>query len=233
VTSPRLDRGAKRGVDDGGRVLDPEAEEFAASLEEVQPRLHRLELQAAQLGLAIAPLYLASARGSLRHVLACLLHQRSHGDLGVSMGDELCPGTSLRLLPMEGRAGVGERFRVVGRSATPAYGAEIPNWARRPDMAADLLSSPEAVALCSGPVGAALLFDALARHCWLHGASGTKWATDVSGAHALVSGLTDGAGFPHPGRGATGGLIDREVADLLGRLGWLRMRSPRILGDKT
>ena len=233
MTAVRLDRRAKRVADGGARVLDLEAEAFAAALEEVQPLLHRLELQAAQLGLAIAPLYLASARGSLRHALECLLHQRGNGGLEVLMADELCPGTSLRLMPIEGRAGVGERFRVVGRSATPACGAEIPNWARLPDLAADLFCSREAVALCSGPVGAGLLFDALARHHWLHCTSGTKWATDVSGAHALVLGLTGGAGFPHPNRGATGGLIDREVADLLGCLGWVRMLSPRILGDKT
>lgn len=212
---------------------DRAAMDFVALLDDVQPRLHQLELQAVDLGLAVAPLYLASARGSLRHVLACLLHQRGAGRAGGTGDAEICPGTSLRLAPVNGREGVGERVRSVGRRTSPAPGGDVPSWAARPDLGAALLGSNVAVTLCRGPVGAGLLFDALARHRWLHSASGAKWASDVSGAHALVTALAGGAGFPHPGPFATAGLVDREVADLLAGMGWLRMVSTPMPAART
>ncbi|WP_394437617.1 hypothetical protein ACGGKE_10445 [Sphingobium naphthae] len=208
------------------------AQAFATSLEDIHPLLHRLELQAHQLGLAVAPLYLASARGSLRHVHKLLLHQFGP-DLSEMSGRELCPGTSLHLRKIADRDGVGERFLIGQRRMAPAERRETASWAGRPDLGAALLSSAQAANLCDGPVGAGLLFDALARHRWLHRASGAKWSTDVSGAHALVTAMTGGCGFPHPGDGATGGLIDREVAELLSQLGWLRMVSASMPGDPT
>lgn len=210
--------------------LDERSNAFAEAMDEVQSRLHRLELEVIQLGVAIAPLYLASARGSLRHVTDCVIHQRGvmRNDAGTS--NELCPGASLRLMPLEGREGIGERFARSASGCGRVPEAEAVGHARRPDLGADLLASPEATAVCRGPVGAAMLFDALSRHRWMHGPSSTKWATDVSGAHALVSAIAGGACFPKPGLTSTGGLVDREVADLLAHIGWYRMVSTRMPG---
>lgn len=211
--------------------FDGRTDALAERIEDVQSRLHRLELETSQLGVAVAPLYLASARGSLRHVTDCLVHHLGGRYADAAMPEELCPGTSLRLLPVAGRDGIGARYKVAARGRKPAPGADVDAWARRPDLGAALLASPEAAAICRGPVGAALMFDALARHRWMHGRSAAKWSTDVSGAHALVSALADGCGFPHPGPTATAGLVDGEVVDLLASLGWLRVVSTRMPGQ--
>lgn len=216
------------GVGDfGGRVAS-----FAASLDDMHLRLRRLELEAAELGIAVAPLYLASARGSLRHVAACLAHQVASDQRGRLRGGELCPGTTIHLRSTE-RAGIGDRHVFVSGRARPAPGADGAQRARRPDLGVDVAGSQEAVRLCGGPVGAALLFDALSRHRWLHVSSGTKWSTDRSGAQVLTSIVALGASFPIPGPVATAGLVDRQVADMLADLGWLRLETTRMPDHAT
>jgi hypothetical protein len=230
VTAAHLLAQATPSAPTEGR-LDPSSRRFAASIDVVQSELHELELQSQQLGLAIAPLYLASARGSLRHVLACLYHQRGDADRHVAAQGELCPGSSLRLMPVEGRGGIGHRCRLSGRRVVPALGGDVTPWASKPDLGADLMPSSTAREFCRGPIGSALLFDALARHRWMHRTSGSKWSADTSGAQALVSALTAGRGFPLLESTATAGLLDLEVVELLAALGWDRILSTRMPGD--
>ncbi len=231
MTAANLLAPATSSAPPAGR-LDRPSRRFAASIDLVQSELHELELQSQQLELAIAPLYLASARGSLRQVLGCLYHQRGEGGRRVASEGELCLGSTLRLMPLEGRSGIGQRCRLSGSKVTPAPGGDVSPWASKPDLGADLMVSSAARAFCRGPIGAALLFDALARHRWMHRTSGSKWSADTSGAQALVSALMAGGGFPLLEPSATAGLIDLEVVELLGVLGWERILSTRMPGDK-
>lgn len=191
--------------------------------------IHGLELSVADLGIPVAPLYLASARGSLRHVSACIDHDaRRHGAVGSS--DEIVPGSGVTLVAQADRPGVAVRTRRTSRMVVPEPLAEIPSWAAAPDLGADLVASAEAALMCSGPVGATLLFCALAHHWWMHRGTGAKWSTDVSGAYALVAALNDGSGCAVPVTGLAARLVDAEVVGLLNKLGWSRLLSPPIPG---
>jgi hypothetical protein len=187
--------------------------------------IHGLELSVADLGIPVAPLYLASARGSLRRVSACIGHDAGrHGAVGGA--EEILPGSGVTLVAQADRPGVAVRARRASSgSAVPEPLAEIPSWAAAPDLGADLVGSPEAASMCGGPVGATLLFCALAHHWWMHRVTGTKWSTDASGARALVAALNDGAGCAMPLAGPAARLIDVGVVDLLESLGWSRLLS--------
>jgi hypothetical protein len=208
-------------------------EALAASLDALHAPLHMLEIGIGARGVPIAPLYLASARGSLRHVASCLAAHEARTLPPTRRSRELCPGSGIELRASADRPGLGDRRRVVGRRVEPAEGADVSPWARRADLGADLVACGDAAAFCQGPVGAALLFDALARHRWLHHASRSKWSTDISGAHALVSAISAGAGFPLPSPRTCGGLVDREVVELFRTLGWSRILSPQMPSEPS
>lgn len=186
--------------------------------------IHGLELSVADLGIPVAPLYLASARGSLRHVSACIEHDaRRHG--AVESPDEIVPGSGVTLVAQSDRPGVAVRARRTSGRTGPEPLAEISSWAAAPDLGADLVRSPEAASMCAGPVGATLLFCALAHHWWMHRVTGTKWSTDASGARALVAALNDGSGCAMPVAGPAARLVDARVVGLLETLGWSRLLS--------
>jgi hypothetical protein len=204
------------------RVADVEV-----GLAAIHPLVHELELRIADLGIPIAPLYLASARGSLRHVSACIEHDA--GRYGATdSSDEIVRGSGVKLVADGNRPGIGNRVRRTPRRTVLEPLAEIAPWAATPDLGADLVASAEAISICAGPVGATLLFCALAHHWWMHRATGAKWSTDVSGAHALIAALNDGAGCAMPVTGTAARLVDAEVLALLDALGWSRLVSPPI-----
>lgn len=204
-------------------------EDLELSISAIQPLIHQVELKAADLGIPIAPLYLTSARGSLRHASACVAQHAARAWAN-GEGDEVVLGSGIRLQALENRPAVGQRCRSVGRRDEPKRGLELSSWARRPDLGADLMASPAAKAFCSGPVGSTLLFCALAHHRWLHVSSRTKWSTDLSGARALVAAINDGSSCAIPTSGTLVELIDEEVMELLSALGWSRMLSSAIPG---
>lgn len=201
---------------------------FETSLAAVHSLIHELELDAIGLGVPVAPLYLASARGSLRHVSACIGQHAAHSPNFIR--DEIVAGSGILLRASANHAGVGIRSRAEGARLSDAPGAELQPRPARADLGADLLRSAQASALCSGLVGATLMFAALAHHRWLHKPTRTKWSTDTSGARALVAALTDGAGFDMPTAGAAARLVDALVVDLLASLGWVRMLTPAMPG---
>lgn len=187
--------------------------------------IHGLELSVADLGIPVAPLYLASARGSLRHVSACIEHDAGRRSAAGST-EEILPGCGVTLVAQANRSGIAVRARRTSSGwAVPEPLADIPSWAAAPDLGADLVRSPEAASMCAGPVGATLLFCALAHHWWMHRVTGTKWSTDASGARALVAALNDGAGCAMPMSGPAARLIDIGVVYLLETLGWSRLLS--------
>lgn len=215
-----------------GAAAHPDAASFLHTLETrlaaVQSLIHELELVAVDRGVPVAPLYLASARGSLRYVSACIGRYVSCSPDAVR--DEIVLGSGILLRASDHRAGVGTRARADAGGLADHASAELQRRSARPDLGAHLLRSVEASALCGGPVGATLMFAALAHQRWLHLPTRTKWSTDVSGARALVAALTDGAGFDMPTAGAPTRLVDALVVDLLGALGWTRLLTPAMPG---
>lgn len=211
-----------------GAVNDDLGEALAA----LHPLIHALELRITDIGVPIALSYLASARGSLRHVAACLTHHASRPCGGEQpIIGEVVPGSDIVLKPEPHRPGVATRARVSPRGARKAPGAEMPRWAAVPDLGAALITSPAAAAMCSGPVGSTLLFCALAHHRWMHLATGAKWSTDLAGAAALVKAMNDGSGCSIIVSGIAACAIDREVLEVLSDLGWARITSPAMPGS--
>ena len=199
--------------------------DIESTLATVHRLIHGLELGVADLGIPVAPLYLASARGSLRHVSACIEHDvHRYGATGET--DEVVPGSGVILVAQAGRPGVAVRARRASCGAVIEPMAEIPPWAAAPDLGADLVASTDAAAMCVGPLGATLLFCALAHHWWMHRATGARWSTDVSGARALVAALNGGSGCAVPVTGPAARLVDGEVVGLFDALGWSRLLSP-------
>ena len=225
-----LPQGATRPLEAGpGVEIGSPLAEVEAAIGSLHPLLHDLELKVAALGIPVAPLYIASARGSLRHVSACIGHFATRPRAVADHG-EVILGSGIGFAADARRSGLGIRTRFRGRSTMPALGAELPSWAAMSDLGADLFGSPEARSLCEGPIGATLLFCALAHHQWLHIASGAKWSTDRSGARALVAALNSGAGCTMPAVGLMTRLVDVEVVDMLAAMGWARLISPRMPG---
>jgi hypothetical protein len=140
--------------------------------------------------------------------------------------DEVVVGSGIYLRPCDGRPGIGERVRAAGLIDDP--GAELQPRPVVPDLGADLVRSPEAKSICGGPVGATLMFAALAHHRWFHLRTRRKWSTDVSGARTLVAALTAGAGFDMPADGAVAQMVDARVVDVLAGLGWKRLVTPAM-----
>jgi hypothetical protein len=210
------------------QAFEPSEQAFAVAVDELHPAIHRLELQADDLGIAVAPLYLVPARGSLRHVLDCLVDQRGGPMDSARLSVELYAGTALHLGAIEDRQGVGERMRMVGRKPViAARGRTLlrermlrtlattssPRQIRR-TYVADRLAPPSSATLWHAIVGCT-------------GKPAGK-GRPIYRARALVSAVSGGAGFPLLGPLTTGGLVDREVADLLKGIGWLRLVSPRM-----
>ena len=198
---------------------------LSAAIDALHPLLHAVEVQLAGAGVPVAHLYVTSARSSLSHAsrqLARYAGADSEDD------SEIVEASGILLRPEVGTPWVGVRHRLQRRSATPEPDAELAAWAYAPDLGSDLLRSPAAEALCAGPVGAALLFRALAHERWIHRETAAKWSTDASGARALVSALSCGMGFPSQWRSVRDCLVDRKVLAVAASLGWSRLFSPEL-----
>ena len=200
--------------------------QIADALEALHPLIHAVEVGLSGLGVPVAPLYLASARGSLHHAARYI--SRHCSTYGRQAGEEIVEGSGISLQSCAKRHWVGVRHQQVGSTLVEDPVAELPPRAASPNLASALIRSNAADELCAGPVGAMLLADALADERWLHLASGTKWSTDAAGARVLVSAISGGRSFPGRPAGIRHRMIDREVLSLLTSLGWSRLVSPEI-----
>ena len=158
----------------------------------------------------LAEVYLEGARGNLHHAREALLY-----------------GADTLTADLRG-------VRVVRDTQGALCRLELPDgWAdeahpARPDLGADLLSSPDVARLSSGWLMGGMLVSALADHAWLHLATGTSWATDRSGALALVAALGGGRPVADLRYAELAGTLEVGLVRTLAGLGWRRLRSPRL-----
>ena len=98
-----------------------------------------------------------------------------------------------------------------------------------PSLAADLLRTGALAELATGPVGAALLVQALADGSWYHLGSLSRWFMDAGRARALVDAAA-GRAAGRPTRGRLAGTLDRTVLARIEALGWRHVPTPPIPG---
>lgn len=163
----------------------------------------------------MAVVYLEGARGCLHHARESMLHYMRQ------VGEDW----SLRLT---GDATIaGETGRRLCRVETlPGWKDEI--LPTSPDLGSDVFASPEMRTGARGRLYAAMLTAALADHAWLHLATGKSWATDRSGAVALVGALSDGRPIDVLTVEQLSGSLDETVVRQIAVLGWRRLRSPQL-----
>lgn len=164
----------------------------------------------------LAVVYVEGARGALHHAREAALR----ADLGSGYVG------SLRVAAIDVPVGVTSSLC----SADLPAGWEDEVAPARPDLGADLLASEAFHDMSCGTYLGGMLATALAHHAWLHMESGEVWATDRSGAAALVDALSHGrvrAAFSY---GDTLGALEARVVTALAGIGWRRFRSPRYEG---
>jgi hypothetical protein len=176
-----------------------------------------------------AAIYVDAAIRSMRHARAWLIRRdarrwrpsvRSDGWWRMTFSDGMPTSVLLRADADTGLwiRGVEEEGAAVART-----GAEV-EW-RQPqarDLGAELLSCPSARAMAAGPVGAALLMDALAHQTWFLPDDARRWASGVTGARAIVGALAEGAFVGAPAPGLSGLGVDRDALRIIEALGWRR-----------
>ena len=104
--------------------------QLADALEALHPLIHAVEVGLAGLGVPVAPLYLASARGSLRHAAQYISRHRS--TYYPQVAEEIVDGSGISLRPVADRSWVGVRHRQVGLTLVEDSVAELPPRARLP-----------------------------------------------------------------------------------------------------
>lgn len=110
-----------------------------------------------------------------------------------------------------------------GGAVRPQSAAEC-DWrtAPSPDLGREILESGTARAIVQGPVGAALLFDALANFPWFYPATATRWTAGVAAARSLIAALAEGRA-PLALHGMLAARhVDRDVLAMIESLGWRR-----------
>lgn len=198
-------------VDVAGQARDPSLLMTEQVLSTVDLLRRRLEGGAAPM----AVVYLEGARGCLHHARESMLHYMRRAGEDWSMR---LPG---------GATIVGETGRRLCRVETP------PDWQDEvlptsPDLGSDLFASQEMREGARGRLFCAMLAAALADHTWLHLPTGSSWATDRSGAVALVGALAGGRPIDFLTVDQLSGSLDETIVRQIAGLGWRRLRSPRL-----
>lgn len=163
----------------------------------------------------LAEVYLEGARGNLQHARSAVIRRLRAN--GCQWTVELGSGAKISVIG-------GER---ICRLVRPK-GWRDEMLPPRADLGADLIRSEMFRSRASGRWAAAMLAAALADHSWLHVASGTEWATDRSGALALVSALSGGRPVDMLAVEDLDGALEEGLLRDMAALGWRRLTTPRL-----
>jgi hypothetical protein len=90
----------------------------------------------------------------------------------------------------------------------------------RPDLARDLGMSPQIRDLVRSELFATVLYSALCNTTWLHKATGTPWHCSWRAAGGIVADLRCGGDYLDWYCSMGEGLVDEQVLDEIGTLGW-------------
>lgn len=197
-------------------------EDVAAIIDDAQGLLAEADRVARACSSGKASLYIQGARGNLR-LASEIAFRRSavRWDL-LELGFSLVVDDPLRSIgrrvPLDG----------VGLMLDQAPDFEQAPTSPNKSLGVDLLGSVRIRELATRPVFAALLVSALSRHEWCSLGTGARWQPDEASAALLVSILGGGRQVSTLSSSATGGLVDRMVADELDGIGWRLLRSPTI-----
>ncbi len=184
----------------------------------LEATLSSLDRMRRSLGGGEAPMsvvYLEAARGCLHHAREALLNYMRHeGEAWSSMmsGGATLVGTS------------GQRLCTLKAPA----GWEDERQPATADLGSDLFGSAEIRDDAGRRMFGAMLACALADHAWLHTATGASWATDRSGAVALVGALSGGRPVDVIAVETLSGALEETLVRRIADLGWRRLRSPSL-----
>lgn len=203
------------------------SEPYSAQLriESITEDLHDVASSVSDRGLNLARTYVSAAITSLRFARSALLiaeqgaPDRPSGDGAARLTFADGMPTPIFLVPtgaVHGRAiWNGSAFE-----ERPNAECELPRL-RAADLGADVITSPAARSFAAGPVGAALLADALGSRSWKHPSTPHIWSASRIAARTIVTALA-GCSISPLADHLSGKVLDREVLLLIEGLGWRR-----------
>lgn len=193
-----------------------------ATIDELVAGCSGLARELSRIGEGSAATYAEAAGISLRVAArahrACAPVRRDRA-AGAAVPDGLGVLASDRQARVLAAAGEGVLLHRHGADGAPYAVADLTASRRvAPDLGVDLVAGAGR-ALCDGPVGAALLADALGRWLWIHEASRRSWETTPEGARRIVAMLSNGR-RPADLSAVIDGRVDAATLEAIQSAGW-------------